>query len=94
MKSITRKLFRQRQEVGKLLAASKRDACQDFVRAWESISYYNISQAWNIYTEEFDPDDCPAEVEMKNHHRQMTQKIRREKRVNPIDDDDYKGFDI
>ena len=70
LKSKARHLFKQRHELGKPINVTKRDACQDVIRAWEGISYHNLEAAWEIYTEDsFDlPSIGPANKD--SHHYQ------------------------
>lgn len=82
LKAKARKLFRVRQQGEADLSATKADACQDMIAAWEGISYIHISQAWELYTEE--AETVPSTVhriaheQLIKHHIEEVKRIRKE----------------
>ena len=82
IKAKARKLFRIRQKGEANMHATKAQACQDMVAAWEGIHYTWISQAWDLYTDE--AEMVPSIVERKaneqllRHHIQEVKRIRKE----------------
>lgn len=69
-KSISRKLFRERQTLGNPVKVTKLEACQDMCRAWESITNMNIEYGWSIYLGEDDSNH--RSKKSVSHKRKMS----------------------
>ena len=66
LKALARKFFARRQSRGKPISATKLDACQDMVAAWEHVTPAHIPDAWDIYLD--DEDSVPRTVQ---HEREL-----------------------
>ena len=94
-------MFRRRHSDDQELKASKLEACQDFVAAWEEIHPCWIGDAWDIFLEE--PDLLPSRIakerddEMLRHHRQYVENLRAEaarRRIETKRKDDDLGYKL
>ena len=64
LKAKARRYFRMRYSQCENIETTKKDAVQDFIAAWESITHENIGDAWDIYHETL-ADVSPLSDEME-----------------------------
>lgn len=79
LKAKARKYFRLRHKAGNIINGSKREACQDMIAAWESISVHMVQSAWHIYVENEELSLQKIENDkLLEHHRQFLENHRKE----------------
>ena len=72
-KAMSRKLFRERNNLGQPIKITKSEACSDIIRAWDSVKIDSIREAWSIYNKE----EWDAEQERKRIKNRKTPKAMR-----------------
>ena len=87
-----------RRELGKPITATKAEACQDMVKAWEGVLSGMIGSAWEIYIE--DENTSLQKVQndkLKAHHREYVAQLREEsirRRIERRSEEGYKDLTL
>ena len=98
LKAKARYYFRMRRELGKPITATKAEACQDMVKAWEGVLSGMIGSAWEIYIE--DENTSLQKVQndkLKAHHREYVAQLREEsirRRIERRSEEGYKDLTL
>ena len=105
LKAKARKFFRMRHNGDQELKATKKEACEDIVAAWEGLGSYYVGSAWKIYVEDIDmiPDEIARkrreeqERETMSHHRKYRKSLIRmhvKEKVETHDELGYKDIQL